>query len=384
MAMKESRWPFVAAIAVLIVHGCVVLRSGVSLPPDSVGYSRWADLLIANHFNFAAAARATGTHNVPAEMYMLFTALVALAKIVAGAKWAAVIVAANLCFDALTAAILVWLVRLATRSNAGAVLAIVAWLLCFDVVTWVRMPLTDVPFLLVSFAAFNAVVAPYLAGRNPTRKTIIAAVILTVISVLLRPVGFLWIILVVTASLVLSGRLRRRSLIASALLVAATVFVAHTFVVRNPESWTIDTVARSVRWDAKSYRLGEVIKGRPETFHPPPSTAVDYAAIAADRFVHFFAPIAATFSRGHKIASVAFYAPLYLLAIAAVIAASRREGTAADVVILSAVVVLTVAFWHSLVVIDYDWRYRLPVLPHLIFLAACAVPLLLRNRASAE
>ena len=383
MAMKESRWPLVAAIAVLIVHGCVVLRSGVSLPPDSVAFSLRADLLIANHFNFAAASRASGVHNVPSEMYMLFTTLLALAKLVAGVRWPTIFVVANLCFDALTAAILVKLVRLVTRSTAAAVLAIVVWLLCYDVVTWVRMPLTDVPFLVVSFAAFASVVAPYLAGGKPTRKNIIASVVLTVISVLLRPVGFLWLILMVTASLVMSGRLRRRSLIASALLVAAAAFVAHTFVVRNPESWTIDTLARSVRWDAKSYRLGEVIKGRPETFHAPPSTAVDYAAITADRFVHFFAPMAATFSRGHKIAGVAFYAPLYLLAIAAVIAAARRKGTTADVVILSAVVVLTVAFWHSLVVIDYDWRYRLPILPHLIFLAACAVPLLSRNRVLA-
>jgi hypothetical protein len=384
MTMKESRWPLAAAIAVLIVHGFVVLRSGVSLPPDSVGYSRWADLLIANHFNVAAASRATGTHNVPAEMYMLFTAMVALAKLVAGAKWAAVIVAANLCFDALTAAILVKLVRLATRSNAAAVLAIVAWLLCFDVVTWVRMPLTDVPFLLVSFAAFAAVAVPHLAGRKPSRKAVIAAIVLTVISVLLRPVGFLWLILVVTAWLVLSGRVSRRSLIAAALLVAAGVFIAHTFVVRNPDNWPIDTLARSVRWDARSYRAGEVIKGRPETFHTPPSTVVDYASITADRFIHFFAPSAALFSRGHKIAGVAFYVPLYLLAIVAVMAASRRDGKSADVVILAAIVVLTVAFWHSLVVIDYDWRYRLPVIPHLIFLAGCAVPLLWRNRSLAE
>jgi hypothetical protein len=382
--MKESRWPLVAAIAVLVVHGCVVLRSGVWLPPDSVGYSRWADLLIANHFNVGAASRATGTHNVPAEMYMFFTAMVALAKLVAGAKWAAVIVAANLCFDALTAAILVKLVRLATRSNAAAVLAIVAWLLCFDVVTWVRMPLTDVPFLLASFAAFAAVVAPHLAGEKPSRKAMIAAIVLTVISVLLRPVGFLWLILVLTAWLLLSGRVSRRNLIAAALLLAAGVFIAHTYVVRNPESWPIDTLARSVRWDARSYRAGEVIKGRPETFHAPPSSVVDYAAITADRFIHFFAPSAALFSRGHKIASVAFYVPLYLLAIAAVIAASRRDGKSADVVILAAIVVLTVAFWHSLVVIDYDWRYRLPVIPHLIFLAGCAVPLLSRNRSLAE
>jgi hypothetical protein len=382
--MKESRWPLVAAIAVLIVHGCFVLRSGVSLSPDSVEFSRRADLLLANHFNFAAASRAIGTHNLPSGMYMLFIAMVALAKLVAGAKWAAVIVTGNLCFDALTAAILVTLVRLVTRSSAAAMLAILAWLLCFDIVTWVRMPLTDLPFLFVSFAAFVAVVAPYVAGRKPARKDVIVAAVLTVISLLLRPVGFLWLILVITTWLVLSGRVSRRSWFIAALLVAATVFTAHTLIVRNPERWPVETFARGVRWDARSYRLGEVINGRLETFHAPPSSVVDYAAITADRFVHFFAPEAASFSRGHKILAIAFYVPLFLLAIVAVIAALRREGKTADAVILAAVVVLTVAFWHSLVVIDYDWRYRLPILPHLIFLAGCAMPLLSRNYMIAE
>jgi hypothetical protein len=59
------------------------------------------------------------------------------------------------------------------------------------------------------------------------------------------------------------------------------------------------------------------------------------------------------------------------LAIVAVIAATSRDSAVAEVVILSALIVLAVAFWHSLVVIDFDWRYRLPILPHLIFMAAC-------------
>jgi len=41
---------------------------------------------------------------------------------------------------------------------------------------------------------------------------------------------------------------------------------------------------------------------------------------------------------------------------------------------LLAVIVLFVALWHALVVIDFDWRYRLPVLPYLILMAACAIP----------
>ena len=100
-------------------------------------------------------------------------------------------------------------------------------------------------------------------------------------------------------------------------------------------------------------------------------TLVDIAAITADRFVHFFAVSAAGFSRAHRLANIAFYLPLYLLALIGLVTAVRRGD---DVVILAAIIVLVVAFWHSLVIIDYDWRYRLPVLPYLIFIAVSAIP----------
>jgi hypothetical protein len=379
MSIANHRWTLIAAIAVLIVHGAAVLHLGVVVPPDGAKFSGWADSLIANRFDFGAVVGTAAARNLPAGMYMFFVTLVALAKIVAGAKWATLLVGVNLICDALTAAILVHLVsqgvqpsrprspgddcgRAGRPTSAGgtpAILAIAFWLLCFDVVTWVRMPLTDVPFLLTSFAAFAALVAQ--------RKWL--AALLAATSLVLRPVGFLWLILLAVVYLVMSGRVGRRSVIAGGLVVAALMFVGHTLLVRHPERWPMGAFARGVRWDARSYQRGDVVFGRPETSHAPPSTFVDYAAITADRFVHFFAFTAPSFSRAHKLANAAFYFPLYLLAIIGVV--RRRD---ADVAIFCALIVLAVAFWHSLVIVDYDWRYRLPVLPHLIVIAACAIP----------
>jgi hypothetical protein len=371
MPTTSRRWPFIAAIVVLIVHGAFVFRLGVFLSPDSIQFSRWADLLLASGFDYGTVVREAGSHNVPTGMYMLFATLVALAKLVAGAEWAAVLIAANVVFDALTAAVLIHLVFLATRSTAAVMLALVAWILCFDVVTWVRMPLTDVPFLLAGFAAFASLAAPRLASRRFTKKSLTAAALLTAAGLLLRPVGFVWIVLMAIVFLVVSRRAGLRRVVVISLLVAAAIFALHTFVVRHPERWPIPLFERSVRWDARSYERGDVVLGRPETSHARPSTFVDYAAITADRFVHFFAFISASFSARHNLMSAAFYGALYLLAIVAVIAATSRDSAVAEVVILSALIVLAVAFWHSLVVIDFDWRYRLPILPHLIFMAAC-------------
>src|SRR5206468_1533667 len=149
--------------------------------------------------------------------YFFFATLVAFAKLIAGAGWPVVLVAANLIFDGMTAAILTRLVILAARSTAAVLAAIGAWLVCFDLVNWVRMPLTDVPFLLTSFAAFATLAAPCLAGKALTKKSLLFAALLVVISLLLRPVGFLWLILMAVVFAVASRGVRRRHVIASGL-----------------------------------------------------------------------------------------------------------------------------------------------------------------------
>jgi len=374
MSILRGRWPLLATIGIFVIHGAIVFTLGVLVPPDSLTFSRWADSLLASHFNYAAVVTGASARNLPAGMYMLFTTMVAIAKLVAGAKWPAVLVTANLICDALTGAILVQLVLLTTRSIAAALAAFTAWLVCFEIVTWVRMPLTDVAFLFLSFAAFASLAAQRLRGEPLNRKSLSVTAMLVVLAIFLRPVGFLWLILIASAYVVLAGRVSRRVIVFGSLLFAGFVFAGHTFLVQDPQRWPLEMLSRSVRWDARSYQRGEVVLQRLETYHRPPSALADYAAITADRFVHFFAVIGRSFSRTHMIASSLFYVPLYLLAIWTLVRSVREQGVVADIAVLSAGFILVVAFWHALVVIDFDWRYRLPVLPHLIFLASCALP----------
>jgi hypothetical protein len=44
--------------------------------------------------------------------------------------------------------------------------------------------------------------------------------------------------------------------------------------------------------------------------------------------------------------------------------------------------VLAYAVFHGLVQVDFDWRYRLPVIPHLILLAAGGIAVLGRGAAA--
>jgi hypothetical protein len=50
---------------------------------------------------------------------------------------------------------------------------------------------------------------------------------------------------------------------------------------------------------------------------------------------------------------------------------SHLQRGARDVGFAAVGAILLYAIFHAMMHVDYDWRYRIPVLPHLILLAAC-------------
>ena len=362
--------------AVAAAHLALAVPSGVSLSPDAMTFSGWADRLIAFHFHYGSFLESFGPRNVPPVLYAFHVTGVAAAKLLLGAKWPYALVACNAVCDVITAVILIRLARVVTRSSLGPVVAAVFYAFAFDIGQWVVYPVTDVPFLAMSFAAFSVLPMATLGRGQISRSDVVRALLLTLLTLLLRPVGFLWFPLIVSSAVLLSRESKQGDgikqfarLALFTIVLTVTVVVLHSVIVARPERWPMRALSSSVRWDAKHYRAGEVVYQRFETYHRPPVTLTDHAAITADRFAHFFAITAAGLSRPHKLYAMAYYVPLYVLALIGVLLAARSDGAAAVVILCSALVVFSIALWHALVAVDFDWRYRLPVMPHLILLA---------------
>lgn len=379
---SPSRVVFYAAVAVIAaVHLVLTMRAGVVMAPDALTFSRWADRLIQFHFDYGRLYASFRSLNVPPVLYFVYVTIVALAKLAVPSSWPAAIAVLNWICDVATARLVLRFVRAATRSTLGVVAAAVLYLAAFDVVLWVRYPMTDIPFLAVSAAAFFYLPTKFLERGAVSRADVARAIALALITLPFRPVGFLWVLIIGTAAAFLAredGPARfPRVLLTAVLPVAVVILLAHTFVVAYPERWPFQALSTSVKWDAEHYRTGEVVRQREETYHRPPTSFVGYTAVSLDRFAHFFAITAAAFSRGHKLYALAYYLPLYALALIAIVAALRRRtglGPAAELsILLAGFAVFVVAFWHSLAIIDFDWRYRLPAMPYLIALAACGV-----------
>jgi len=359
--------PFLLAALILAARGIV-------FAPDSAAYAMWADRLIASGFDYAAGVREYGS--TLSLTYALFVTLVAALKLLAGAWWPAALVAVNLAASATVGLLLTRLAWQLTGSGAASWTALILYLACLDIVQWAPFILSDSSFLLLAYTVF-LMEAGRIQSRSGSWLPVFAA---STAAALYRPTGF--ILLPITAwSLYLARSagtgLSRPAAISCLALTGVATAMAFGWIMQDPGRWPFAFASAELDIVGRTYASGQVVWDRPETYHAPPALIWDFWAITADRFLHFFAPAAGNYSPAHKVAQYAFYIPVYgFAAYFVAMLAAGRSGLAKprqDVCYAAFGAIMAYAAFHAMVQVDYDWRYRVPILPHLILLAAAGV-----------
>ena len=349
-----------------------VLVAGIAVAPDSRTYDHFARRLIESGFDYPAVLGEASTR-FPALLYTGFVSLVALLQLLFGSAWTTALVVLNV---AAGAALGTLIVRLAVKASGSALagwFALALVLACFDLAQWIAYPLSDPSFACLAFGIFSLAAARILGTARGWRPIFALAGL----AILYRPTG-----IVLLPDLGWAAYLARRGArpIAGRVMAAAVVpavaagVLLFAWLMQAPARWPFATLGSAFRDVSRDYRLGEVVRARPETYHARPEALIDYLLISADRFAHFFAPTAAGFSAAHNRLELLFFLPAYALAAWLLLQIARgKDGLGSGqrrVVLAAAGAILAYAVFHGLVQVDYDWRYRLPILPHLILLAA--------------
>src|SRR5688500_13513274 len=386
LAGAEAPPWWAAALLIGVCHGLYTLAAGVRMSPDSLAYAYWSARLIESGFDYPKViAEASG--GFPAILYALFGTLVALLRLAFGGGWATALVALNLAAHVALGLLVMRLAARVTGSGPAAWAALLLYLGCFDLLMWVPLVLSDSTFVLLAFTIFTLAAARILGDSKGW-----AAVLATAAAgVFYRPTGMVllpdlaWAIYLAKTR---KPQLRRGPVLAVLGIGTAAVFMAFAWFAQDPGRWPFDALSAAFDNVASEYARGEVVSARPETYHLPPVGLIDYLLISADRFLHFFAIGAASFSAGHWLVELAFFLPCYGLASWLAVSLWRRSsafGPAERKVFLAAFgAVLSYALFHALVQVDFDWRYRTPILPHLILLAAGGLADMARRAAAAR
>ena len=377
-----SNWVTAAVFAVVaLTYAAISLHRGPVFSGDSLTYSRWADLLIAAHFNYLSWPSSIESIDPPLA-YSAWVTIVALNKLVLGAHWAYGILVFNLVLAIAVAFMVLALVDRLTSSRLMVVAAGIALLAAFELWLWIPYVLSDVSFMFVTFAAFYLICAR--AGRDGGGRWRAAAPLaLALLALVYRPAGLPIASTVILAtvfrrriqSLTTDGRAAvARGVALSLALLTAIGVVLSAAIISNPDLWPFTFASAWIHELSREYAQGIVVYGRPDTYHASSSGLLAYIWLNIDRLRWFFGFTAAGFSRGHNLANFAFFVPVYLGWFAAVVALMRSKNNFGWATWwTTAVGTLFVVFawvFHSLQYIDFDWRYRLPALPVLIVLGA--------------
>jgi len=365
-----SLW--LAALPIAACHGIYVLAIGTRMSPDSQAYAYWSARLVESGFDYPTLL-AEASVGFPPILYALFGTLLALLRLAFGGGWATALVVLNLAAHVALGLLVVRLTVRTTRSGAAAWGALLLYLGCFDLLMWVPFVLSDASFVLLAFGIFTLAAARILGDSKGWAAVLAPAAA----GIFYRPTGMVllpdlaWAIYLSKTG---DKSLRRGPVPAALALLAAAAALVFTWLIQDPARWPFDPLSTAFRNVAAEYALGEVVSGRTETYHSPPSALIDFLLISAYRFVHFFAIGAADFSAAHWLVELAFFLPCYglalWLAIALLRGRTRFAGPERKVFLAAFGAVLSYASFHALVQVDFDWRYRIPILPPLILLAA--------------
>jgi hypothetical protein len=382
----------VALLLVALEYATITLRRGpVVSTVDTATYSRWADLLVAAHFDYFTWSRSID-FVVPPLAYSGWVTVVALNKLAFGAAWADGILALNLAAAIVSVGIVLRLVAGVTASRLAVGAAAASFFVAFELFLWIPYALADVTFMFLTVAVFSLLVSNALSGGHHGLARRALPFALGLLALAYRPAALPLVVVMIVAG-VAGGRLRaadaaarvtaaRRIGVGIGFVIAAAILV-DALLMSDPSRWPFPFLSSWIRELGQEFQAGYVIYGRPETYHPAPGGFLDYVWLDVDRLRSFFVFTAAGFSREHVLVNVAFFVPAYVgWAIAAVSLLRGKSGSTWPewwATVLGTLFVLSFCLFHSLQQIDFDWRYRLPCLPVLAMLAAIGWHRLLRR-----
>jgi len=380
-ANQYSKYQLTFIILLGIAWTVYTYYRGVIIASDSMLWESFADTLIKYDFNYFEFLD-DGKHRASPLFYSIWISIIAVSKLFLGEHWGIGVVALNL-IAAISAAILLFNATWsATGKVACAVFASFSLVLCHDFHLWIPFALSDIIFTAICFSVLYLVLTLYQQPSEP-RKRISGVFILALIAFLFRPA---WPPLVLFVLFCLSafyfhmqdlGSRERYCFILkltlSACFIVPIIFVIHSYLMLNPDKWPFVFFRDYISYVAGDYLKGIVLYGHLGTFHFPPENILDCIFISLHKFLAFFYFDLETNSFKHTLGNYMFFPPVYGLSVFAITRLYKKEEGPSPsnwwCILGCAGFIFLFAFFHSLIQIDYDFRYRVPCLLPLILLA---------------
>jgi len=318
--------------------------------------------------------------SVPLQFYMGYVYVLAVLERLLGDRWLEGLVVFNALAYAISSGLILMVIQTTLRSVFSIVLAAGFLALAFDGYQWVAMSQSTAMFMPVATAVL------FFGTRAMTSDTGWPwwglAVFGLAIAVITRPT---WP--PVAATVLLLGlvslseqfefgkNFRGWKIVFLAASIGGVGLVAITALgYLNPTIIPVSFLREFAEYWRSTYETGVVVYDRPGTYLTPDTAWWGFARLELARLGYFFWFLADDFSPAHQWLNISGHVPLYGLALIGGFFVLRRPQELSRIAVTTGLAammyLLIIDVFHAVTFLDYDWRYRAPAYPWIIFLAA--------------
>ncbi|MDC3174343.1 hypothetical protein OA868_01030 [Candidatus Pelagibacter sp.] len=345
------------------------------MSPDSNRFSRWADELIRldfNFYNFYSIEK--DFHRPHLFFFSVPVLLIAICKLIFFNEWQFAFLVLNLIFLFFS---LLYFVKSLLLIGIRPILISLAFpliIISVDILTWPRYILSDMNY------AFLVILAVYFMIKVSIRNEINYVEFFSIIFLLLAtrpsslPVIFVIILFVIVSRFQIFAKQKNLLVFISIILFSITflLFLAYFILELNFNHYG------KVKFITDMVKLGMIVHDRPETWIDVPTNYIDVLHIYFLRLINFFNPYASTFSVFHIFLNIIQIVLILLSVLIWSIFGGDtkiKDHTFFFILLLS----FFIAAFHSFILIDYDWRYRFPIILPLIMLIPISLEITLKK-----
>ena len=372
--MNSKKFLYLSVFLTLLLIIAYLLNKGpIYTSPDTSLYLKWAESLINLKFNFYDFFK-QNSFAVPIYFYTIQIILVATTNFFFENNWYHVLFGLNLLFVFLS--VLFFLKILLMIGIRPIIISFCVPLILISP-DWMSFPswiLTDTFYsFLVIFLTY--IITSSLIKENFSYNSIIYILILMIFT---RP-AFPPIILAVTTFILIY----KYNIQIKPKLLFILFFL---FFLITPICFTFAHYLGGIYFNENSTWLywsnladkGIVIWKRYETYTLPPNTFFDHVFFYFLRLISFFKPYANTFSKFHIIVNIIqlfyFVFSIYLWSIF-----SGENKVLDRIIIFILLLTIYVSAYHSFILIDWDWRYRYPIILPLMIILPISLEIFFRK-----
>ncbi len=351
------------------------LSSGFVMSSDSERFSRWADELIKLNFNlFDFFSIDKASHRPSLFFFSLPVISIALCKLLFVNEWQFAFLIFNL--SLLFFSLLIYsktLLLIGVRAILVS-LSLPIIVISVDILIWPRYILSDMIY------AFIVITSLYFVVKSIIKKKIQFFGIFFLILLLLgsRPSS----ISVIFAIFLFIGIFKfqiftsKKFIFLSILLMIISIPVVLGLIFLLIDS-NFNELSK-VDYITDMVKTGMIIHDRPDTWLDPPSNFFEIIYIYFLRFINFFNPYASTFSIIHIVLNCI---QVFLILFSILVWLFGVQIKTIDQIFFYIIILsFSVAAFHSFILIDYDWRYRFPIILPLVMLFPISLEIFLKNK----